>query len=152
MKKQVFSILFLAVFLLSTGSQSQHIFRLIDPEDRQDEFGKSPTAGPPYLRFTSTDIKYHTSGDYSGHTSAVEAAFSSWNSTGPIDFERESGEGILVYAVTPMPDAGPDSTAYAQEGIPAAGNAYPYQNLNYEIIPSESYIWLNRILNPVQKS
>src|SRR5690606_30632310 len=82
-------------------SAGQSIFRLTDPLDFEERYGKSPYESPPFLHYASTQQHYHfASAAYSPFASSVAAAVASWNSVFPVHYSfASSGAGVSLIAV-----------------------------------------------------
>lgn len=72
----------------------------MNPTDPWARYGKSPYSGPPFFYFGSTSYNYKISHiNYNTHLSYVDAAFTSWNNSGPVQFSRTtSGITLTVQA------------------------------------------------------
>jgi hypothetical protein len=65
-------------------------FRLTDPDDVGERYGKSSTDGLPYYYYGTTSQYYYKSGAYNNYGPAVTAAFSSWNAAGPVSYSEST--------------------------------------------------------------
>ena len=83
-------------FLFISLINGQNAYRLIDPI-YGGRYGKSASAGPPFLRFGSTQQYYHTAASkYNAHTSAVSSSFNSWNNAGSVKYYSSSSSGLSL--------------------------------------------------------
>jgi len=133
--KNVF-FFFIILIIASSSVYGQRIFRPIDPEDPYARYGKSPYSGPPFLHFGTTSYTYKISSSlYNSHLSYVDAAFTSWNNSGPVQFSR------IIYGL-PL-------TAQAQN-YASWGPAWSYPSWNpntYVLTPDNGSIVLNSSSN-----
>src|SRR5690625_7477591 len=99
--KSVSTILVLMILLIVTlPGYGKDTFRPIDPNNPGNRYGKAPDAGSAFLYFTSTSQQYYIShADYNGFEAAVEAAFESWNTVGPVQFSESTSSGVQVTGV-----------------------------------------------------
>lgn len=75
------------------------IYRLTDPTDTYERYGKSKQEGPPFLRFGNIQQYYHYDhGNYSIFTNDVAAVMSKWNNVGIVDFSYSLNQGIHLDA------------------------------------------------------
>ncbi|MFA3784178.1 matrixin family metalloprotease, partial [Melioribacteraceae bacterium 4301-Me] len=131
-KRTYISILVILI-ISSSLMYGQRIFRPIDPNNGGARYGKSPYSGPPFLCFGSTSYQYHIAhSQYNNFISDVNAAFTSWNNAGQVQFSRTTSAGLTL-------------TAQAQD-YNSWGPAWSYPSWNgstYELTPSSASIVLN---------
>jgi tetratricopeptide (TPR) repeat protein len=130
-REKTFLILLILV-IASSMMYGQRIFRPIDPNNGGARYGKSPYSGPPFLYFGSTSYQYRIAhSQYNIFLSDVDAAFASWNNSGPVQFSRTTS-GLTL-------------TAQAQD-YNSWGPAWCYPSWNgstYELTPASGSIVLN---------
>ncbi|HKJ81407.1 MAG TPA: right-handed parallel beta-helix repeat-containing protein, partial [Ignavibacteriaceae bacterium] len=125
-----------AVLFSSAQVFGTDIYRLLDPV-YGGRYGKSPEAGPPFLRFGSIQQYYHIAdAQYNNHSTAVGNVFSSWNSAGSVQFSSSQSSGLTLD--TFWDDYGKTIYPY----IVNPGVSYTSHS-NYIINTSNSYVELN---------
>jgi tetratricopeptide (TPR) repeat protein len=98
MKRQNILITMMILFITMSSTYGQWIFRPIDPNNSGYRYGKSPYSGAPFLYFGSTAYQYHISNSqYNSYLTSVDAAFTSWNNSGQVQFSR-STSGLTLTA------------------------------------------------------
>jgi len=134
-RKNIFFFLIILV-IVSSALYGQRIFRPMDPDNPYTRYGKSPYSGPPFFYFGSTSYNYKISSSlYNSYLSYVDAGFTSWNNSGPVQFSRTTS-GLTL-------------TAEAQD-YGNWGPAWSYPSWNdstYELTPSSGSIVLNSSSN-----
>ena len=128
-------ILFTSAFIFSTQAIGTDIFRLIDPE-YGGRYGKSPSDGPPFLRFGSAQEYFHTSEEYDDDSTAVSNVFSNWNSAGTVQFSSSQSSGLSIE--TFWDDYGNNQPPY----IVNPGLAYP-DHEDFIINTDDSWVQIN---------
>ncbi len=132
MKPEKTFLILLILVIASSMIYGQRIFRPIDPNNGGARYGKSPYSGPPFLYFGSNSYNYKIADSlYNYHLSYVDAAFTSWNNAGQVQFSRTSS-GLTL-------------TAQAQD-YNSWGPAWSYPSWNgstYELTPVSGSIVLN---------
>jgi len=122
----------LIICTISPVTFGQIIFRLLDPNNPDSRYGKSPYSGPPFYYFGSTLYFYRIANSlYNPYLSYVDAAFGSWNNAGQVQFERRATGLPLAAEAQDYSDFGP---AWCFPGIDESTD---------EIIPSNGSIVLN---------
>lgn len=132
MKRKNIFLIVIVLFLTSSAMHGQRIFRPLNPSDPLARYGKSPYSGPPFFYFGSTSYNYKIShSQYNTHLSYVDAAFTSWNNAGPVQFSRTTSGLTLTADAKDYDDWGP---------------AWSYPSWNgstYELTPASGSIVLN---------
>jgi len=136
MKRQNILIALIIFSITLSSTYSQRIFRPIDPNNSTYRYGKSAYSGPPFLYFSTYSHRYWIASSlYNSHLSYVDAAFTSWNNAGPVQFSRYSS-GLTITA---------DAQDYSSMG-PAW--SYPSWNAStLELTPESGSIILNSSSN-----